>query len=90
VALDQSEGEILVRTDERDAIPLDEREIRRVRPQRLPFEDEIGDSADELLNGGRDVRPQFQRGHSNSVYRRNQEMVKHWKIFSERSHNLLG
>ena len=52
-------------------------------------ENEIGDPADELLNRGRDVRPQFQRGHNNSVYRRNQEMVKHWKIFSEAAHNLL-
>jgi hypothetical protein len=32
----------------------------------------------------------FQGAHSNSVYRRNQEMVKHRKMFSESSRNLLG
>ena len=90
MALDQGQREILVRTDECDSVALEQFRTRRVGAQRLPLEDEIGDSADELLNRGRDVRPQFQRGHNNSVYRRNQEMVKHLKIFSEPSHNLLG
>lgn len=90
MAVDQRVGEILMRADQRDTVPLEQCGVRGQFAQRLTLEHEVGDPADQVLNGGRGVQPQFQCTHASSLYRRNQEMVKHWKKFSESLLNLLA
>lgn len=80
----------MVSADEREAVALEQRRVCAVGAERLSLEDEVRDPADEVLDSGRGFRPQFQCTHVDSVYRLNQEIVKHWKMFSEASHKLLG
>jgi leucyl aminopeptidase len=89
VALDQREGKFLVRADEREAVALEQQRLGAARAERLTLEDEVGDPADKVLDGGSVVGPQFQSTHANSVYRLGQQMVKHWKKFSKPAQNLL-
>jgi leucyl aminopeptidase len=89
VPVDQGEGEILIRADERDAVPLEQRRLRRVRTQRLALMDEVGDAPDQVLNADRGVRPQLHDAHVLSLYRLHQKIVKRWKKFSQSAQNLL-
>lgn len=76
--------------DEREPIPLEERRLRGVGAQRLALEHELGDPADQVFDAGKGVEPQRSCVHAVSLYRLNQELVKHWKKFSEPTQKLLG
>jgi hypothetical protein len=67
---------------QREAVALEQRRLGAVCPQRLTLENEVGDPADQVLDGGRGIRPQLQGTHANSLYRLRQEIIKHWKKFS--------
>ena len=79
-----------MRVDQLKAIALEQQDVRVVGAERLPLEDEARNPADQILDAGMRVWPQFDRAHSDSFYRRNQELVKHWKKFSNSPHRFLG
>jgi hypothetical protein len=83
VARDERLGEILVRADELEAVALEQHRIRAVGAEALSLEDEVGDPADQLLDGRRGVVTQAERVHAVSLYRRYQGLVKHWQEFFE-------
>lgn len=89
VALDERMGEIPVGGHEFRAVLLERVLVGTVRAQRLPCEDEVGDAADEVLDGralGIEARRSRmpQRGvHARSLIGRNQETVKPRKSFSK-------
>jgi hypothetical protein len=78
-----------VRADELHPVALEQQRLGAVAAQRLALEDEVGNPADQILDSDRGVRPQFQHAHVVSVYRLDQEIIKHWKKFSEAAHSLL-
>ena len=78
-----------MRPDEGKPVALEERGVRRVHAKRLALEHEVGDPADEVLDGRRSVWPQFHSRHVDSLYRPNQEIFKHPQMFSEAAHTLL-
>ena len=62
VARDQRAGEIPVGGDELAAVLLEAQVIRLHRPQRLAQEDEVGDPADQILDGGAPSRRAREQG----------------------------
>ena len=88
--VDERLGEILMGAHEGDPVALEERGIAVECPESLALEHELGDPVNQVLDGDRDFRAQFERRHAVSVYRPNQEMVKHQSKFSKPTPNLLG
>ena len=91
MALDQRAREIPMKGDQLAAILLELGLGRAARAQRLTHEDELGDAADQILDGealGMEAsgsRMPQRSGHVLSVIGLNQEMVKRGKKFSKLS-----
>lgn len=81
--------------DEERAVLLQNVARCAARPHRLPLEHELRDVGDEVLDAPA-IRPEvtgldvLNRSHGLSLYRRDQQLVKHAKTFSELAQNLLG
>ena len=90
MALDQRVREILVRSNELDPVVLEHRGVDAVGAHGLTLEDEIGDPADQILDGQACVESQLECAHGISVHRRHHEFVKYGKKVSEPTQKVLG